>query len=84
MIRETPLISFTWRGLGYMAGNDMFPYRRHALWLTHPKISPKLWVITGSLPINDSRNLRAIDEDISGEEIVVSEVERCVFREMAE
>ena len=50
----------------------------------HPVILLDLGIIVGGLPVDDSYNLGAIDENVVRKEVPVSEANLCIRREVAE
>jgi len=49
-----------------------------------PAILPELGVIPGSLPVDDSCDLGAVDQDVVRNEVAVSEANLCIRQEVAE
>ena len=48
----------------------------------HLTILPELRVVASSLPVYDSCNLGAVDENVVGKGVAVSEMDLCVRREL--
>jgi hypothetical protein len=50
----------------------------------HPAIFPELRIVSGGLPVKNSCNFGALDENIMREKVAMSEVGFCLRREAAE
>jgi len=72
----------TWTGK--YPEEDVRPSGRHQSWIMHPTVLPELGVVAGSLPVDDSCNFRAVDENVVRKEVTVSEVGLCIHRKVTE
>ena len=66
------------------ASEDVIPPRCHQSKIMHSTILPELGVIASGLPVDDSRDLGTVNENVARKEVTVSEVDLCIRREMAE